>query len=434
MRPLADLARKLRAFRRCERGNIAILFAFAVIPLFGVAGLAMDYAQATSDRTRLQSALDGAVLAGVAATGKEVETAQAYFTAAAADTGLDKPTAEFELSKEDGLVGTATGTTPTLLLGVLDKRQMEVGVSAAARKEEAAQASPVCILVLDGSANQAFLANSGAKINGPDCEVHVRSTANPAAIVNSGTSLDVKKICVKGSKTIQNGGPYKVVETNCAAIDDPFAGKLPTVNVPTNCTYNGTNYNANGADVTLPAGNHCNININGPRHLYMQPGLYQGNININGTPQSINLAPGLYIIKAKMNFNGGTVNGTGVTFYYPDSNSYIQFNSNVTMNISAPTSGPYKGILFFEAPNLSKSQFAMNDTHGTAWKGLIYWPSRNVTINSTSQVSADQVSLVVNTLTLNNTNWKFAPNSDWPMSATGKPATGSAGAKITLTR
>jgi hypothetical protein len=48
-------------------------------------------------------------------------------------------------------------------------------------------------------------------------------------------------------------------------------------------------------------------------------------------------------------------------------------------------------------------------------KGLIYWPSRKVTINSTSNVTADQVSLVVNQLILNNTNWKLSPNSSQPM-------------------
>ncbi len=57
----------------------------------------------------------------------------------------------------------------------------------------------------------------------PDCEIHVRSTANPAAIFNAGTSLDVKKVCVKGANAIQNGG--KLVRGGniaAATIDDPF--------------------------------------------------------------------------------------------------------------------------------------------------------------------------------------------------------------------
>jgi hypothetical protein len=156
------------------------------------------------------------------------------------------------------------------------------------------------------------------------------------------------------------------------------------------------------------------MNFNNQTTINLGPGLYQ-NINFNGA-STINLSPGLYIFKGRVNINSGsTVNGTGVTLYYPDSNSYIQFNSNVTTNLTAPTSGSYKGILFFEAPNLAKTEFAMDDTRGSAMKGLIYWPSRKVTINSTSNVTADQVSLVVNQLILNNTNWKFSPNSSQPM-------------------
>lgn len=408
------LANLFGAFRRCRRGNVAVLFALSSVPLFGVAGMALDYARAVADRTHLQTALDGAVLAGATASGKEVATARSFFDAAVTPFGLDGVSASFNVAS-GGLSGSARAVVPSTLLKVLKIDSVEIGVNAAA--SVGATSSSVCILVLDPGANQSFLANSGAKVAGPDCEIHVRSTAKPAAIFNSGTSLDVKRVCVKGTDTIQNGGPYDVVHTSCDAIDDPFAGKLPAVAVP-GCTVSNQNYNSNVTTATLPPGNYCNINFNGQNTINLGPGLYQ-NINFNGS-STINLSPGLYIFKGRVNINAGsTVNGNGVSIYYPDANSYIQFNSNVTTNLSAPSSGTYKGILFFEAPNLSKSQFAMDDTRGSALKGLIYWPSRNVTINSTSNVNADQVSLVVNQLILNNTNWKFSPSADMPMSASG---------------
>jgi hypothetical protein len=403
------LAGLLGAFRRCDRGNVAMLFALSAVPLFGAAGMAIDYARAVDGRTQLQIALDGAVLAGAVASGKEVATAQSFFDAAVAPAKLEGASASFDFSS-GALTGAAHAVVPSTLLKVMHIDTVEIGANAAVK---IGGKGGVCILVLDPNANQSFLANSGARVTGPDCEIHVRSTANPAAIFNSGTSLDVKTVCVKGANTIQNGGPYKVVQTSCSTIDDPFAGNLPGVTVP-GCAVSNQNYNSDVKTATLPAGNYCNMNFNNQTTINLGPGLYQ-NINFNGA-STINLSPGLYIFKGRVNINSGsTVNGTGVTLYYPDSNSYIQFNSNVTTNLTAPTSGSYKGILFFEAPNLAKTEFAMDDTRGSAMKGLIYWPSRKVTINSTSNVTADQVSLVVNQLILNNTNWKFSPNSSQPM-------------------
>ncbi len=60
-------ARLCRRFGADRRGGIAIMFALAVIPLFGVAGAAIDYARGTNARAKLDSALDAALLTGVQA-------------------------------------------------------------------------------------------------------------------------------------------------------------------------------------------------------------------------------------------------------------------------------------------------------------------------------------------------------------------------------
>ena len=52
-----------RAFRRDQRGNIAILFALSLIPLIGMVGAAVDYTRVTQVHTKLGDALDAAILA-----------------------------------------------------------------------------------------------------------------------------------------------------------------------------------------------------------------------------------------------------------------------------------------------------------------------------------------------------------------------------------
>ena len=55
-------SRKLAVLARCDRGNVAIIFALALIPLIGLTGAAIDYSRAATARTAMQTALDAAAL------------------------------------------------------------------------------------------------------------------------------------------------------------------------------------------------------------------------------------------------------------------------------------------------------------------------------------------------------------------------------------
>jgi hypothetical protein len=280
--------------------------------------------------------------------------------------------------------GTATGYVQTTLTGVFGIKT--VGVNAKASATATASGGSVCILVLDtGLIGQALLVNSGAQIDARDCEIHVRSTAVPAAIFNSGSKLDTKKICIKGALIIDNGGTHPNVATSCAAEADPFAGAFPEPS-SSSCTYSNGNYS--GGTVTL------------------NPGVYCGWFNFNNGP-TVNFNPGVYVIKGGgWNVNAGTWTGSGVTFFFADQ-SKIQFNSAVAATLSAPTSGTYKNVVMFEKDGLARSQFVFNDARGMNLDGIVYLPSRDVTFNAGSGLMSKEMTLVVNTLILDQTNWKF---------------------------
>jgi hypothetical protein len=55
-------SQKLALLARCDRGNVAIIFALALIPLVGAVGAAIDYSRAATARTAMQTALDAAAL------------------------------------------------------------------------------------------------------------------------------------------------------------------------------------------------------------------------------------------------------------------------------------------------------------------------------------------------------------------------------------
>jgi len=59
---VSRLGRQLARFAAAKQGNIAVIFAIALVPVLGFVGAALDYSRAVHARTSLQSALDSAAL------------------------------------------------------------------------------------------------------------------------------------------------------------------------------------------------------------------------------------------------------------------------------------------------------------------------------------------------------------------------------------
>lgn len=400
------ISRALRRGVRNASGNVSIVFALGLVPAAGLVGVAVDYSKASQLRTRMQATLDASVLAGVKESGStlQISKASSIFSAQIGNDWGTTPTASFSVDSTGKLSGTAQSSANTSFAGMLGVSSIAVKVSSAAITT--GSSSKVCILLIDPTQSQSFLVNSGANLNAPNCEIHVRSTANPVAIFNSGTTLNVKRICLKGTTIIKNGGVNPPAETGCAAISDPFTSSMPAVSVGA-CAYNNQTYN--------------------PGNVTINPGVYCGWTNFNGSG-ALTLNPGLYIIKSGgMTFNSGwTVTGTGVTFYFVDQNATITFNGNVNFNLTPPASGTYANILMFEPSGLANTNLPINGTSGSTMQGLFYLPSRDVTINSVSNVNADKVTMVFSSLIFNSLNWTFDAGAI-SMAASG----GTSGARLT---
>ena len=80
---------------------------------------------------------------------------------------------------------------------------------------------------------------------------------------------------------------------------------------------------------------------------------------------------------------GGTINGTGVTFYnYGPGGSVTMLATSLLGNgihLSAPTSGTYAGILFFQDPqNTSMATILGTTSWNTNINGTYYFPTARV--------------------------------------------------------
>ncbi len=386
-----------------RRASVATFFAVAFVPLMIAGGAAVEYARLLDARAHLQEAVDSSVLAGVkVATAQRGGVAGAMLTASMANMkGFTGSASPIWTNNANGtFTGAVSASYVTSFLGLIGVHNVTVHVTATAGLGQSA--TSICLLALDPSANQSLLVNSNVTINGSACEIDVASTGNPAAIFNSGDTFNVSRICVAGASVIQNGGPVTGLSTGCSVPADPFASTLPAVTVGS-CTVSNQNYSGSN---------------------FLSPGVYCGNFNFNGSG-TLNLQPGFYVFSnAHWNLNSGwTVTGSGVTFYFADSNSYIQVNSGVVINASVPTSGTYANILMFEPNGLPRSSYTINGSAGHALSGLIYQPSRNITFNAQSNVTSENLTIVVNQVILDSLTWNIAPAAGFAIQPSGGGST-----------
>lgn len=403
--------RRVGALLGDKQASIGAITAMTLLVLCGVIGFGTDAAIWYSNAHQVQTMVETTALSAGRLLSNSSETTSTITAVAKNDATLngfsgssDTISVAFGPSGEsppDATTVTVTvkRTLPLLFSGLFFHSAPSVTASATAT----ASGPAVCIYVL-GSGSQTLLVNSNFDLDAPNCQIDVASTASPAAIFDSGATLTVQKTCIAGTAT-NNGATVGGLTTECTTQANPYKGKLTDPSVGT-CTVNGANYSGT---------------------VNLSPGTYCGNFNFNGSG-TVNLASGLYIFDGtKWNINSGwTITGTGVTFYFVNSSSYVQFNSGVTVSLTAPTSGTYANVLMFEPDGLATSSFAIDGTSssGHALQGLVYLPSRNITFNSTYSGTADAFTLVVNELI-------FDSNSPKTWSIT--PSTNSAGGTVVLT-
>ncbi|TBW37040.1 pilus assembly protein [Siculibacillus lacustris] len=149
------LRTRLARFAADRSGNVAMMFALALVPLIFAVGLAIDYSVAVRNRTELQSAVDGAALAASrAAVDYLSDNGFSAANAATASTlGVNAGTALFNASvaglklaaapvltltmsipsaQSIGATASATASAPTSLLAAVGKTSIDLAADASA--------------------------------------------------------------------------------------------------------------------------------------------------------------------------------------------------------------------------------------------------------------------------------------------------------------
>lgn len=153
--------RLLSSFASDLRGNIAVIFALALLPILSFVGAAIDYSMAARAKVKLTSALDTAVLVATAKTEitKSASTAQSdalnTFTGQLAALGMSSTSVTINVV--DSVTtrtasGTATATVTTSFMGIFGYNTL--GISASSTAAASLPAYIDFYVLLDNSPSQ----------------------------------------------------------------------------------------------------------------------------------------------------------------------------------------------------------------------------------------------------------------------------------------
>ncbi len=249
-----------KGFEKDESGAIAVIFAFALIPVLGFAGAAVDYVRATQSRGKVQAAVDGAALAAVLAqvptVAERQATAQKVFGAIRSE-GLTA-TPAFSITNTSATV-TASGQVETSLLKVLQIPQ--IAVASRAKAVKAFGGPPPCILALNRSVDKALLLTGGAQYVAEGCVMHSNSGSSVSLLVDNNATVKAGGYCAAGKASV----PSHVTppaRSYCEPLLDPFR------------------------NLAAPAAGSCiatNLEVAPKQILTLNPGTYCGGLTIKGS-------------------------------------------------------------------------------------------------------------------------------------------------------
>ena len=243
------------------------------------------------------------------------------------------------------------------------------------------KAGGACIYVLDPTGSAAF-DGSGTPDVEATCGIFINSNSPSAmsvggtsAVINSSVINIVGNYSTHGHPTIN---PTPKVGQSATA--DPFAN-VPSPSVPSRC--DSSSGIPTSGSITMPSDGYYVV--------------CSGGFSMSGQP-SVTLPAGTYVLKGgSIDLHNGTLRGTGITFYMTGSFSGITINGNVDINISAPTSGPLQGLLFYQDRSLAVGAFSstINGGSTTLLNGSLYFPTTSLTYTGGSSTTASSYTAIV---------------------------------------
>lgn len=399
-RAVAGAAARLR---RDRRGNILVIFGFALPLLIGALGLAVDGSTWYETKRSLQNAADQAA---VAAATNNTSTYDDEAKSVTARYGFTDGQANVTVSASDSATCpdgssdcwsvTITKKVPLLFTQVVGfMGNTTIGSSSAESITATAIAnrdnSPrqYCILALATKGNAvSFTSNGGPKADLSGCNL----MSNTGMTCN-GHDLNADY----GDAHGVNNGCGNVQTSNVDVATDPYLDRAD--NIPSNTC-------SSYAQTSL-TGTYTDLGTDAAPKKYCGDVKLTGDVVLKGTNIMI-------IYNGQLNTNGKTIKtdtGAAATIVFSGDNASSATHAPTgggTLDIAAPKTGNWSGVALYQDPKLTKNVDISAAGNSPTWSltGLVYLPHSSVTFSGIVNKSANGGScfvMVVDNITVNGT-------------------------------
>jgi len=347
---------------------IAVVMAICIMVVMLATGAAMDFARGVSTNHSMQDAADAAALAAASMDGDATQSDQMAMAEKIFANNYSKKfsdTVTPVVSFGDQTITVDAGTNmPTTFMAAAKVDKLPVSVSATAWR---GPRDPICVLSLDPSGAAALNIRGQSKLKLQNCAGQTNSDHSEALRQEGVSTATADSFCSAGGFSGTKFTPKPM--TNCWKAEDPLKGLA----VPTSygCDYLNKVYKKD----TFVA----------------SPGTYCGGINIEAQG-NVTFSPGLYIIEnGEFRIAAQTVaKGNGVTFYLVGNNTKVTIVSGSDVDLVAPTSGDYAGILFAQDPDSNPGETnVIEGNAGITLVGALYFPTQILNVSSDSPFGAN---------------------------------------------
>lgn len=430
-------------FVKHQRGQALILIVLATTALIAITGLAVDGGIAYAARRQAQNAADAASLAGSLARIQAIEgglplsyannSMRSAALGRAASNGFDNngttntvevfspPTSGYysdcansAFNCNDYVQVIITTHSRTYFAVIVGTTHIDNRVQASALAKGPSTEPPFggnALVALKPTSNDCsgdFVVGGSGTITLEGGGIFVNSDNEVCAFVQDGCNaiLDINggEITTVGGMALNESCLENIIEANLIEAADPVA--FPPEGDPQPPPECG------GA-----AGVVVNDKVNNVSYIY--PGYY-GTLPPNSATQNlVIMKPGNYCVSKvlKLVTSLSTMKGDGVFIYIEPGGDFNL--SGGSMQLKAQTSGDYKGLLLFVAPNYSNNvptNCIINGGTDDIFVGTIYAPYCSVTINGGANPEGFHSQIIAYDLTLNGDNslyFTYDPDALW---------------------
>ena len=372
-------SRQKTGFIRNQRGNITIISAVTMFPILAVSGFALDFRTTQNRQDDVQAALDAAVLAAaralqqgesIADVKQDVADVMAKITADT-DMGLSCQGGEPLIPNTKASVyARYECQQDTSLSSMLGVRDMSFHVEARAVYGTITDG---CILALGPTAPQGIRVSSSADVNTDGCSV-ISNVRGPYSVYVAGSGK-MEASCVHAAGDI--GDLAAITTTVCPSpvpndgrIRDPYEDIRITANVSAMTCQKPEKIDK--TTYRLPAGRYCGSDVKMNDTVLLDDG---GVYYFDG-------------VDLQLHSTWAVLSGTNVTLVFMNGGQFDNANGG-TVNISAPTSGDWAGILMYgdreTTPPLASMKISGNIN--STMTGALYFPVTDIEFRGTSDVA-----------------------------------------------